>query len=348
MRVAAIGRTKILYDSIEAVSRAGHEIVMIVTSAESPEYTRGREDFRCLAASMNVPFFDTNKIASPKVIQTIQSHLPGVAISVNWMSLIPAEVLDMFEHGIVNAHAGDLPRFRGNATPSWAILSGEKAMTLCLHRMSPDLDAGPILKKRSLPIGSGTRVGELYDFIERSAPDMFAEVVSGLESGEVTPSPQAADPERSLRCFPRQPADGEIDWRHDAEQIDRLVRASSEPFAGAYTFLSEEKIVVWRAHPDRLPYPYLGVPGQVVDRRVGQGEVGVLTGDGVLVLEQVEMATDGRKRASDVLRSTRTRLGLNVAEQVLNLRRKLDELEARYADLEGGMVAPPGRPGRAS
>ena len=86
----------------------------------------------------------------------------------------------------------------------------------------------------------------------------------------------------------------------------------------------------------------------MVDRRVGQGEVGVLTGDGVLVLEQVEMATDGRKRASDVLRSTRTRLGLNVAEQVLNLRRKLDELEARYADLEGGMVAPPGRPGRAS
>ena len=91
------------------------------------------------------------------------------------------------------------------------------------------------------------------------------------------------------------PADSRIDWSQPALRLDRLVRASAEPFAGAYTYLDGEKVIIWRARADRLPYPYLGIPGQVAEIWRESGEVAVLTGDGVLVLAEIETSAGIRE-----------------------------------------------------
>lgn len=121
------------------------------------------------------------------------------------------------------------------------------------------------------------------------------------------PRPQPEDPSLFLRCFPRTPEDAEIDWRRSAEEIGRLVRASSEPFAGAFTHLNGERLTVWRARAGQLSYPWAGVPGQVAEIDSTSGEAAVLTGGGVLFLEEVETPSTGRGRPAGLIRSTRLR-----------------------------------------
>ena len=49
-----------------------------------------------------------------------------IGISYNYVDIINQDTIDLFKLGILNAHGGDLPRYRGNACQAWAILNKEK------------------------------------------------------------------------------------------------------------------------------------------------------------------------------------------------------------------------------
>ena len=329
MKFAAFGRTKWLYDSIQAALSAGHQATLIGTCRAAPEYSVTEEDFAQLAKELGCSYFCDTDINSPQYIQMAKESEAEGAISVNWLTLIGQEMLDQFKHGVINAHAGDLPRFRGNAVPNWAILVGENKVVFTLHKMVRDLDAGPILLQREFQLTSDTYIADIYRFMSESIPEMFVEALDGLAMGTIMPREQPSDPVLLLRCFPRLPRDGHIDWHQSAGDLARLVRASAEPFAGAYSFIGDEKVIVWRAHPEQLPYPYLGIPGQVAEVRHSTGEVAVLANDGVLVLEEVEMIPGGRRQAADFIKSARLRLGMSLEQEIVRLRGRIAQLEAQ-------------------
>ena len=56
MRVAALGRTEILYNSILNLQANGHQIVLIGTWKEAPEYSKTSEDFRQLSEKLGVDY----------------------------------------------------------------------------------------------------------------------------------------------------------------------------------------------------------------------------------------------------------------------------------------------------
>ena len=331
MKVVAIGRTEILYDSILSAHEKGHKVPLIITGDEAPHYIAGARDFKRLANRYGAEFIKTEHIGADKIMARIRKTKPDVAISVNWKTIIPQRVIDCFRYGIINAHAGDLPRYRGNAVPNWAMLNGEEDIMLTLHAMTSELDAGPILLQRRYPIKADTRIGDIYNFIRENYPQMFVEVMDRLEAGTVSYQEQLHDPSLSLRCYPRLPRDSEIDWTMPTAQIDRLVRASSEPFDGAYTFLGNKKLTIWRAHCGISPCPFLGTPGQVAQRYPATGEVSITTGDGFLVLEKVEIENEGQTTATQAISSARDRLGMDITKEIAQLDKRMAALERRYS-----------------
>lgn len=201
----------------------------------------------------------------------------------NWPSTLPKEFLDLFEHGVINLHCGDLPRYRGNACPNWAILNGEASVGITIHKMDEGLDSGPIILKRHIELHNTTYIGEVYDFLKNNAPQMFLDAIELLEKG-FAPTPQEGE---GIRCYTRRPSDGEINWHDSAEHIQRLVRASSHPFAGAYSFLDGHKVTIWRARwVDTIGHEIYAVDGQIVD--IKKGEIIVSTGEGFLIIEEYE------------------------------------------------------------
>lgn len=341
MKIAALGRTGILYNSIWAVSEAGYDLCSIITAEAAPEYERTAEDFRRLAGELDVEFKQIDNINAPENALYVQQLEADIAISINWPTLIGSDVRNAFTHGVVNCHAGDLPQYRGNAATNWAIINDEDEIVVTLHYMDDDLDSGEILYQRPMPINKSTRIADVYDFMCEEVPEMYVQVLEKVESGEITPRAQPEDPNAALRCYPRIPEDSRIKWSESAESLDRLVRASSEPLPGAYTFHGTEKLVVWRAHAEASPMPYLGTPGQVAERRPSDGEVAVITGDGFLVLEELETEELGRVEACEAIRSHRDRLGMHTPEEITalvdrveRLERRLEELRARTDDTD--------------
>ena len=310
MKFAALGRTHWLRDAIRAAASRGHQPVLIGSAPASPEYLCDESDFRQLAGEFGCDYL-TGDINADAAIGMMRRSGADVAISVNWPTLIGATARGVFAHGVINAHAGDLPRYRGNACPNWAILNGESRVVVTLHVMADELDAGPILLQRPCAILEDTYIADVYAFMTAHIPVMFAEVLDGLASGSITPRPQSGAP---LRCYPRRPEDGEIDWRLPAGQLSRLVRASAEPFAGAFTVRDGARLKIWRAWATVPPSDVLGVPGQVTAVDKGSGTIDVLTGDGFLTVAEVQLEDGPRERAAGVIRSTRERLGRSRTE----------------------------------
>src|SRR6476661_10977720 len=177
LRVAVLGRTHWLFDAAQAVAARGHEIVLIGTAQASPEYLKGERDFVALAGQLGCPSFVSSRLSSPEINAMLAAAQADVAISMNWPGLIGPDTLTLFPMGVVNAHPGDLPRYRGNACPNWAILNGERSVVLTLHRMSAELDAGPVLARVPLPIDERTYIRDVYAMLTEAIPAAFADLI---------------------------------------------------------------------------------------------------------------------------------------------------------------------------
>lgn len=307
MRVAVIGRTEILFETAERLIADGHEIALVVTAKEAPEYLRTAEDFEELAQRTGAAFIRTARIAEIK--DRILALGPiDIAVGMNYPGLIPKSITDLFPLGILNAHPGDLPRYRGNACTAWAILNGEERAALCVHRMiGGELDNGEIITRDYRVIDGDTTVGTLWDWLRERAPGLFSEALAELaRDPSFVLEFQSERPEDILRCYPRRPEDGRIDWKASAVAVDRLVRASHKPLPGAFCFLDERRLTVWDAKPVDDGEIFCAIPGQVT--RIGDGSIDVATGAGKVRISRIEV--DGKPVAPDVLiRSVRTRLG---------------------------------------
>jgi methionyl-tRNA formyltransferase len=329
MNIAIIGRTGILYDTAERLFKEGHNIKLIVTAKEAPEYDKTADDFRRFAKRVKAKFVYSPSINSSDNIKIIKK-LGGLdlAVSINYVSIISGDLIKLFKHGIINAHMGDLPRYRGNACPNWAILNGEKSVTLSLHLMEPgELDSGAVLLQRKFPLGNTTTITEVYKFFAESAPKMFSFALKGIASGKIKAHPQPRAASLALRCYPRMPVDSLIDWDKDVVYLDRLVRSSTRPFGGAYTYLANKKLIIWKAYPTDYVCPSLAVPGQAVWFSNRKGQVGIACGKGVLALQSVEIGNSKIKRASEVIDSLRIRLGSPLENKIKVLKQRIKHLE---------------------
>ena len=307
MRIAIIGRSELLYESAERLAAAGHEIALVVTAKEAPEYRVSAEDFAALAERLSAPFLRSARISER--IGDLRAQPPiDLAVSVNYPGIIPQKVIDCFRLGVLNAHGGDLPRYRGNACHAWAILNGEERMGLCIHKMvGGALDSGDIIAREYHPITLATKVTHLWDWMKERTPALFEKAVAALAADpDHVLERQSDDPADALRCYPRRPEDGRIDWARSAIEVLRLINASNKPYAGAYCALDGAPLIVWDAEPVEDGENFLAVPGQVT--AIGDGPVRVATGDGKIQLNLVER--DGRAGPpAEHIGSLRTRLG---------------------------------------
>jgi len=310
MRVAILGGTRALLGGAQAVNAAGIPIPLVATIKGRDHHGVTAEDFMGFALAAGADFYAGTNIVKGDGVAILKAARCDVALSINWPTMIGPEACGAFPLGILNVHLGDLPRYRGNATPNWAIINGEDHVGLCVHRMAPDgIDSGPVLLRTRLPLTGETYIGDVYDWFERQVPELLVEAVRALQDGSAHFEEQSSDPADWLRCYPRKPEDAAIEWSESAESIHRLIRASSRPFDGAFTALEDgRRLSIWRAERVKHRGPFLAVPGQVLYRE--QGDPVIACGDDALRLTDVSMAgdQDNEDARGDIGASLRNRL----------------------------------------
>lgn len=287
MRVAILGRTRWLLDSALALAAAGHSIGFVATSKAASHDPTQPDDFADLADRFAAPFLRTADLDAPASLKQLQDCGCEIGLSINWNRILAAAI-SALPGGILNVHAGDLPRYRGNAPVNWAILNGEPHVGLCLHRMIAGVvDDGEVITRMRYQLTHTTYVGDVFAWLDTAIPKL---VVEGFESiaNRRTGAKAGENTSGTTRCFPRRPEDSRIDWNQSASVIHRLIRASSEPFSGAFTTLdTRETVRIWRADPFDWDGDFLAMPGQVMIR--SEGFPVIACGQGCLILRKVSI-----------------------------------------------------------
>lgn len=306
MKVAIIGRTEILYETVELFLKNGYKIPLIITSKEAPEYTKTSKDFEELAKKIGAKYIYTNKLDEYK--EEIKSAGCEIAVSLNYSSIISQDVIDLFTLGVLNAHGGDLPRYRGNACQAWAILNGEDKIGLCIHSMiGGEVDSGNIIDREYLDIDINIKVTKCWDWMSQRIPDMFLNSVKKLQKdSSYVLEVQSKNPKDALRCYPRIPEDGKINWNKSNIEILRLINASNKPYGGAYCFYEDKKLIIWDAELFEDDEIYLSEVGQVANIEK-DGSIVVISGNGKLKINEIEY-NDFIGNPSEKIKSIRKRL----------------------------------------
>jgi len=263
-----------------------------------------------------------------ELLRTITDTRPSVVVISSFNLILPPSILSMSR--FVNVHYSLLPSYRGRANVNWAVINGEIATGITIHLVEPALDGGNVLFQEAVSIEPDDTVTSLYERLNAIQLRELGSAVVRAASGDPG---IAQNPKKATFGCARVPADGEIDWTQSNLAIDRLIRALTPPFPGAFTHLQMEKLVITRAAPLLHPPAYTGrIPGRIVGRSTAEGWVDVLTGDGVMRLYEVAVApfTGPSCSAASIVRSTRSSLGLTR----MDLLRRITDLEDRLMKME--------------
>jgi len=269
---------------------------------------------RTRAAELGVPVTaDTSLSAVGRLVTELR---PACVVVSSYDRILPPRILSFTR--FVNVHYAPLPRYRGRASVNWAILNSEPSTAISIHALTPDLDCGNILFQKEVSIESQDTVQTVYEKLNAILREHLGGVVSSYLAGDVG-RPQ--DHMQATYGCTRLPRDGLIDWSQPTQRIYDLIRALSEPYPGALTYLKAIPLRIWQAAPVVGSPRYDGrVPGRIaqVDRK--QGWVDVLTGDGVLRISEVQAADGPRRPAAEVITSVKCTLGLNTSDLLERVR----------------------------
>jgi methionyl-tRNA formyltransferase len=207
--------------------------------------------------------------------------------------ILPPAVLRLAPHGALNIHASLLPRWRGAAPIQRALLAGDAQTGISIMQMDAGLDTGPVLTQEALPIARDDDAQTLHDKLAALGARM---IVAALEDLALARERAVAQPQDGVTYAQKiGRADTVIDWRTDAAQIERAVRAL-RPAPGASTVLHGGALKLWHAEIADAH----GAPGRVLEAS-GAGIV-IACGKGALRVTELQRAGAKRLGAAEFLR----------------------------------------------
>jgi len=286
-RIVFMGTPEFAVPSLEAVARE-HQVVGVVTQPDRPA-GRGRRlvapPVKEAAEALGLEVFQPPTLRRPEAVDRLRAWQPDLVVVAAFGQILRPEVLAIPPHGCLNVHASLLPRYRGAAPIPAAILAGDERTGVTIMRMDEGLDTGPMLAQADWPIGPEDTTGSLTRDLARLGASLLVEVLPAWLAGRIAPRPQ--DDSQATYCRTLKKEDGLLDWTLTAAYLDRQVRAC-DPWPGAYTTWEGQRVKILKARP--LPgrrCPGGAGPGRVVDLAPG---IGVVTGEGVLELLEVQLA----------------------------------------------------------
>jgi methionyl-tRNA formyltransferase len=284
MRTVWVSFDTIGRDCLEAAADVGAEIVGVVTLPGPIDPNRsGQCSFDEVATRLGAVFHETGDVNSEETTAVVRELEPDLVFVVGWSQLVRDPFIALAREGVFGMHPTLLPRHRGRAPIPWTILNGLARTGVTLFEIVDAApDSGSIVGQVTLDVVRDETATTLFARVAQAHVELTRELVPQLLARTAPRIPQ--DPSRASSWPKRAPADGIIDWETRAPYLYDWVRAQTRPYPGAFTFLGDEKVIVWGARPveiaDSAP------AGTIVDV-AAEGPV-VACGEGGLVLEEIQ------------------------------------------------------------
>ena len=303
MKIIFAGTPHFAASALAALLRE-HQIVAVLTQPDRPA-GRGMQlaatPVKLLASQHDLPLLQPVTLRTEEVQRTIAALNADVMVVAAYGLILPKAVLQLPRYGCLNIHASLLPRWRGAAPIQRAILAGDKETGITIMQMDEGLDTGDMLLRKACPIAPDDTSATLHDKLAEMGASSILEALHLLQENRLTPVKQDND----AACYAAKltKSEAQIDWRQDARQIERAVRAYN-PFPVCHASLHGAAIKIWRVGlcPDKN-----GDPGKVI--AVDKHGITVTCGKDALCLETLQRPGGKAQPAAQFLQAMPVKVG---------------------------------------
>jgi len=297
LRIVFMGTPEFAVPSLTEVVGHGHEVVAVYSQpprAAGRGMSTKRSPIDQAAERLSIPVVTPKILKDPGEADRFAALRPDVAVVVAYGQILPEPFLEAPVHGCLNLHASLLPRWRGAAPISRAIMAGDLETGVMVMRMEAGLDTGPIAMGESVQIGLDTTAGELSAHLARLGADLMVRALAALSRGVLDTRPQ---PSQGVTYASKiEKSETRIDWSHAASDVHNHIRGLS-PDPGAWFMADfgkgEERVKVLGS---ALTEGF-GEPGAVID-----DELAIACGSGAVRLVALQRAGKQLVKTAEFLR----------------------------------------------
>lgn len=250
MRFGFVTCVQLGLSCMEEIHRAGGWLDLAITLPDERARAKsGRVYIDDFCRARGIPLVKSPNVNDEAVLDAVADAELDWLFIVGWSQIAHARLLALPKRGVLGIHPTLLPQGRGRAAIPWAILKGLPRTGVTLFKMDQGVDTGPILAQEELPLAPDETARSLYDRVNAAHRTLIARAWPELVADRLTPQPQDA---RHASTWPgRTPEDGRIDPASmTVAEADRLVRAVTDPYPGAFVDLPDGRLRVWAGTAD--------------------------------------------------------------------------------------------------
>ena len=241
-----------------------------------------------LANDLKIPVLETKSVNNENSLKFIRSYGCNIGFSFSCRSILKKKIIDNLSGKIFNIHPSLLPKERGGGTFSWRILQGNTNIAGTIHLLTEGIDEGAIImqKEKKLNIANP----KPQDFmIETNI--LFNKLLSDfLISINKNKSFKTIEQKNSKSTYlPRlyTEVNGAINWSLLGNEIERFIRAFSNPYSGAFTYVGKKRVYIYNAefvNTKNNNHPFMS--GRIINISKANGAK-VLVKDGLLIIKSL-------------------------------------------------------------
>ncbi len=287
MKIAYISGVKFGYDLLKEILQKNFEISVVFSYQDSKKLLYSDIiSFESICKKFGIRNIQVNNINDKKNIEILQSLQPDLILVMGWSQLLKSEIIQTAKLAVIGSHPTELPKFRGRAPIPWTIIKELKESALTFFYIDEGIDDGDILHQNKFKITDNDDSESLYQKITDLGKKMIIQSLKNLQEGTAKRTKQ--DETKFIEYWPKRTSeDGKIDWSKNAKDILTLIRASTFPYPGAFTFFNQLQLKIFKA---RYIDDKITKPGIILDVKKNLVKVG--TSNGSIVFDKVKFHTN--------------------------------------------------------
>ena len=297
LKILFMGTPDFAAATLKKIIEAGHEVIGVVTQ---PDKQKGRSQtvsfspVKELAIEHGLTVYQPVKVRDAEFLQIVKELEPAVIIVAAFGQILPKALLNIPPFGCINVHGSLLPKYRGAAPIQYSIIDGEAETGITIMYMDVGIDTGDMILQEKTPITAEETGGSLFDKMAILGAELLLKALQQIEAGTAIRVPQDNEKATYVKMLDKDM--GKIDFTQPAVKLERMIRGLN-PWPSAYTFLDGKTLKLWQAKVELKSAAdennsIVAVSGEVVEIR--KDSLVVMTGEGVLVIQELQL--EGKKR----------------------------------------------------
>lgn len=244
MKIAFCTCVQIGLSCIEGIIELGGKFDLFLSLHDHKSTKKsGRIYLNDIAAQTDTPLYKLNHINDPDVQEVLRLYQIDWLFIIGWSQIASSALIEVPNKGVIGAHPTLLPMGRGRAAVPWTIIKGLDRTGVTFFKMDEGVDTGPILDQFEIPLSPTETATELYDKVNTAHVQLIRQIWPKLQSNQIEGRVQ--DEAQASYWEGRKPEDGALSLNMLVSEVDRLVRATTHPYPGAFIILDGQKHIIW-------------------------------------------------------------------------------------------------------